>query len=55
VLLHEDRDLFRKVIFSTAADLELPVPVVEKIGCTCHSKSHSKNFDTGIFSALLAI
>jgi hypothetical protein len=30
VLLHEDRDLFREVIFSTAADLELPVPVVEK-------------------------
>jgi hypothetical protein len=30
MLLHEDKDLFREVIFSTAADLELPVPIVEK-------------------------
>jgi hypothetical protein len=27
MLLHKDKDLFRTVIFSTAADLELPIPI----------------------------
>jgi hypothetical protein len=30
MLLHKDKELFREVIFSTAADLELPIPIVEK-------------------------
>jgi hypothetical protein len=30
MLLHKDKELFREVIFSTASDLELPIPIVEK-------------------------
>lgn len=30
MLLHKDKDLFREVIISTASDLELPIPIVEK-------------------------
>ena len=28
--LHNDSELFKEVIYSTAAELELPVPIVEK-------------------------
>lgn len=30
MLLHHDNELFKEVIFSTAADLNLPVAIVEK-------------------------
>lgn len=30
MLLHRDEELFREVIYSTAADLALPVPIIEK-------------------------
>ena len=30
MLLHHDEELFKEVIISTAADLNLPVPIVEK-------------------------
>lgn len=30
MLLHKEKELFREVIISTAADLELPIPIVEK-------------------------
>lgn len=30
MLLHHDEELFREVIFSTAADLNLSIPIVEK-------------------------
>ena len=30
MLLHHDEELFREVIFSAAADLNLPIPIIEK-------------------------
>ncbi len=30
MLLHNDKELFREIVVSTAEDLELVVPIVEK-------------------------